>query len=407
MANRLSFLLVASSIFVWAIPANAQVNATDPARLDSLVEQQAVSAREAKALATQKKKTEKQITRLQRDLAKLAARARGLEKMSNGTRNELKVLEAREAAMQAEMFADRQAMAQMLAAMQRVEAQPPPPILVSGTDAVSAARSTSMLLYVSEKLHGRANLLQTQISELSSVRTSILEKQSEFATTQIQIDEQRSEINKKIVEKEQLASIIDTNRRAKIAEARRLSQEAKTLRDLIEKFESVAREVTPRLKPGESLLPVPRRKPRKGAPTILPYKAPPGTRFADMRGQLPLPVSGRLTQAYGSRLKNGGRLKGIKLRTQPGAHVVAPFSGRVEFAGPFNDEDVVILNVGDGYFIVLTGLGSTDVKAASRVAAGEPLGRMPDRSRPTIFVEFRKDRSTIDPTPWLNSGLTK
>jgi septal ring factor EnvC (AmiA/AmiB activator) len=97
------------------------------------------------------------------------------------------------------------------------------------------------------------------------------------------------------------------------------------------------------------------------------------------------------------------------LKTAKRAQVVAPFPGRVEFSGEFNDDNVVILNVGNGYFIVMTGLGETFASAGDSVAGGEPLGIMPsgNTAKPEFFMEFRKDRASIDPSPWIGTALAK
>ena len=87
--------------------------------------------------------------------------------------------------------------------------------------------------------------------------------------------------------------------------------------------------------------------------------------------------------------------------------MVAPFPARVEFSGEFDDDHVVILNVGSGYFIVLTGMGETFANAGDMVAGGEPLGLMPTfvKNKPELFMEFRKDRASINPTPWIGTAL--
>jgi septal ring factor EnvC (AmiA/AmiB activator) len=182
---------------------------------------------------------------------------------------------------------------------------------------------------------------------------------------------------------------------------------------LIRAFEERANEIAPRIKPKRERIPEksdpsPQVKPRKGQPPPV-YVPSAGQRFADARGALPLPVLGRLSKAFGARLTGGGRSKGVSLKTAKNAQVVAPFDGRVEFAGAFDEDYVVILNVGNGYFIVMTGLGNTFASAGDSVITGEPLGTMPKRSKssPELFMEFRKNRASIDPAPWIGTALAK
>ena len=108
---------------------------------------------------------------------------------------------------------------------------------------------------------------------------------------------------------------------------------------------------------------------------------------------------------YGARGTDGEKSKGITISTRSGAQVLAPFSGRIEFAGDFkNYSRVVILNVGDGYFIVLTGMTESFGKKGQMVLSGEPLGRM-GTSSPELYIELRKKGTPVNPIPWLGNNL--
>ena len=172
------------------------------------------------------------------------------------------------------------------------------------------------------------------------------------------------------------------------------------MRELIKRFESTASDVVPRLKPAPGSA-VPRIKPKTGSRPPEPLNLPEGTRFADARGGLKPPVQGTLKSGYGS-----GR-KGLTVSTSLSAQVTAPFTGRIEFAGAFkNYDNVVILNVGDNYFMLLTGLGEIFVNSGEMVGVGEPIGMMPNSSKLTeLYIELRKNGSPINPAPWLGNAF--
>ncbi|MEX0628101.1 MAG: peptidoglycan DD-metalloendopeptidase family protein [Cucumibacter sp.] len=99
--------------------------------------------------------------------------------------------------------------------------------------------------------------------------------------------------------------------------------------------------------------------------------------------------------------------------TRAEAQVVAPADGWVVYKGPYlNYGQIVILNAGLGYNIVLAGLDSTAVELGQFVLMGEPLGQMGTRttgqtvatsagmSRPTLYIEIRSDGAPIDPSEW-------
>jgi septal ring factor EnvC (AmiA/AmiB activator) len=89
----------------------------------------------------------------------------------------------------------------------------------------------------------------------------------------------------------------------------------------------------------------------------------------------------------------------------------------VVYAGPFrNYGQVLILNAGGGYHVVLAGMDRISVNVGQFVLTGEPIAVMiggapgngsqaaatqvSSSGKPVLYVEFRKDGSPIDPSPW-------
>jgi murein DD-endopeptidase MepM/ murein hydrolase activator NlpD len=141
--------------------------------------------------------------------------------------------------------------------------------------------------------------------------------------------------------------------------------------------------------------------------------------FARRAGLLPLPVSGSFARRFGEEDGIGGSLKGDILRTQSGVIVTAPVDGTVLYAGRFRSYgQLLILNPGDGYHIVLAGMDRLNVSLGQSVLAGEPVGVMGDtrlasiaasaldRAVPELYVEFRKDGKPIDPKLWWARELS-
>jgi septal ring factor EnvC (AmiA/AmiB activator) len=112
--------------------------------------------------------------------------------------------------------------------------------------------------------------------------------------------------------------------------------------------------------------------------------------------------------------------EGLSLKAVPGAAVVAPFDGKIVYAGPFrNLGRVLIIRHDRRYYSALAGLGRVDAKLGDWVLAGEPVGAVPDipsggagaeapeaeESDPgrLLYYELRRDGRPIDPQPWLAS----
>ncbi len=131
-------------------------------------------------------------------------------------------------------------------------------------------------------------------------------------------------------------------------------------------------------------------------------------------GQLPpkrapgAPVVGELVSRFGAETP-AGPAPGIRYQAAPGAHVLAPCAGAVEFAAPFHSYgQVVILDCGESYRIVLAGMDRLLVRSGMEVSAGEAVGVMAEwnpgssEPRPTLYLELHHGSEVINPLPWLH-----
>ncbi|WP_425230890.1 murein hydrolase activator EnvC family protein [Sphingomonas sp.] len=108
-------------------------------------------------------------------------------------------------------------------------------------------------------------------------------------------------------------------------------------------------------------------------------------------GAYRLPVSGRLVTGLGEVSAAGVRARGLSFAVAPGALVVAPAGGTVRYARPFRGYGViVVIDHGDGWTTLVTGLGRVAVAAGRFVAAGTLLGHAPTGENPQITVELRR-----------------
>ena len=148
-----------------------------------------------------------------------------------------------------------------------------------------------------------------------------------------------------------------------------------------------------------------------------PGRIKPAIPFSDARGKLPLPAQGRRALTFGEKTQFGGQSKGMVIETRPSAQVTSPCDGWVVYAGEFRSYgQLLIINAGDGYHILLAGLSQIDVQPGQFVLTAEPVGTMSGGQKnstsapvsgPVLYVELRKDGRPIDPDPWWASGQQK
>jgi septal ring factor EnvC (AmiA/AmiB activator) len=136
--------------------------------------------------------------------------------------------------------------------------------------------------------------------------------------------------------------------------------------------------------------------------------------FTELNGRLDYPAQGQRLRGFGDDDGFGSRSRGLFIATRPQAQVTAPADGKVEFAGEFRSYGLLlILNVGEGYHVLMAGLGTITAETGQAIRTGEPVGSMGDQPasgtligdrledrRPILYIEFRKDGGAIDPSAW-------
>ena len=125
-----------------------------------------------------------------------------------------------------------------------------------------------------------------------------------------------------------------------------------------------------------------------------------------------MPVNGARIREFGASDGLGGTEKGVSIAARPGGQITAPCDGWVVYSGTFrNYGQLLILNAGGGYHVLLAGMDRISVDLGQFVVTGEPVAVMGGgvqsaaalamtSSQSVLYVEFRKDGTPIDPGPW-------
>lgn len=117
--------------------------------------------------------------------------------------------------------------------------------------------------------------------------------------------------------------------------------------------------------------------------------------------ELQLPVAGRTVAGFGTVTASGIRSQGVTLAPRPGAQAVAPAPGRVAFAGPYRGYGrIVIIDHGNGWTSLVTGLARTNVEVGDRLVGGSPMG-VAGVERPEVTLELRRDGAPVNPLDFV------
>ncbi|OLF75277.1 hypothetical protein AWH62_05510 [Maricaulis sp. W15] len=382
-------------------------DAGEAARLE---QEERESAERAEAARRQAEELASEVGLMQRQLVDLGERVGASENAALGAERELARLGQEEAELLSRLTADRETLIDILAAIQRIESQTPPAVMAAPDDAAEAARAASLMAEVAPALRERADQIATQLTQLREVRASIESEQASLSTAEQALSAQRLELEVLIAERRALEARRRNEAVSFLEAASDAGQRARSIRSLISelsRMSEVMPSLNPRRLPPETGVPAPRPRPPRDLVAARVPNAPLETlRFADARGRLRMPASGEIVRAFGELAEDGTASEGIFIRTRARAQVVSPFDGRIEFAGPFNTYGgLLILNVGDGYYVVLAGMSVTYASVGQSVLAGEPVGAMSETAQtaPDLYLELRRNDDAIDPGPWFRT----
>jgi murein hydrolase activator len=310
----------------------------------------------------------------------------------------------------------RDAIAEVLAALQRMGANPPPAILIKPQDMAEAVRAASLLGAIIPSLKSQAEALAHDIDELSGTRVSIARERDGLSQTRASLALETSRLTELIDARQKSLSLAEEALGSQQKRAADLAKEAASLKDLIARLDA---EDVQRRAEANAAHAADEQTARQialkaeDARGEEPARLKPEVAFADIKGRVPLPVAGAVVKAFGEPDGLGGTERGVSMSTLPRAVVSAPADGSVVFSGRYRTYgQLLIINAGGGYYVLLAGMDRINVSPGEFVLTGEPVGAMGEGStrmataaavgaaEPVLYIELRKDGTAIDPGPW-------
>ncbi|MCJ2057971.1 peptidoglycan DD-metalloendopeptidase family protein [Methylobacterium sp. J-048] len=371
------------------------------------------------ASAGQRAQFESEIAAIGSDRAKLDSALLDAGRQAQATEDRLSRLEERlkamiesEAAIRRSLQARRGIVAEILAALQRMGRRPPPAVLVSPEDVLAVIRTSMLLGAVVPELRGEVDTLAADLAEMIRLRGLIAQDKEGLANDLAGWAREQQRLQALVTARRARQADVESGLTAERKRAADLGAQAKSLKDLLDRTEA---EVNASRRSADEAKAAAEREARVTQERFAaagfrdPARLAPKVPFAEARGEVPRPVSGRLARAFNQPDGNGGTTRGVSFTTRPKALVSSPADGWVKFAGPFRSYGrLLIINAGDGYYLLLAGMDQISVEVGQFVLAGEPVGSMGEGGagspgsdgEPTLYVEFKKDGGSVDPEPW-------
>ena len=409
-----SILLIAAGALIHA-PAGAtespekQLKSIEK-QLDETREKQAAIVKEADALAAE-------IEALRNDSIAAAKAAQEHEGELSALDEQLAALNAEETRKAAELTRQRAQQQELLMALERLARNPPEALALAPGEPLDAVRSALLMGAAVPPLEAQAHRLRREVAALALLRDKIADAQALQRAERAKLDQEQTRlaalIARKAVVQEQLQQGAEEIGKRQL----QLAAQATDLQQLIERLETerktreteARRRAEAARREKERLARQPPRTPPEveaAIPPPLPLDpTKPATLrpFAQARGSVLAPTSGAIMRRFGENDELGVASKGLAFETREGAQVVAPFDGRVLFAGSFKGYgQILIIEHGDGYHSLLAGLDRVEGTVGQWLVAGEPVGTMPRGDvKPHLYFELRHDGQPINPLPWL------
>ncbi|MGD9537391.1 MAG: murein hydrolase activator EnvC [Alphaproteobacteria bacterium] len=361
----------------------------------------------------------------------MVAETREVERALSEIEARVAALAAEEAERRAALEAGRGPRANAITAMLRLSRRPPQALMLAPNSAVEATRSALLLAAVSHGLEAEAETLQISLRQIALLRDDLAKERQRQSEVREDLAARQAALDGLIAEKVAL----ETQSEAGLSEAERrvaaLVEESRDLEELIAKLEAarleaeeLARAAPPPAPPRPEAEVAAAAGDAEGAAEA---EAPPPDDAAEIRitaldreamraaeaprrGAFALPAEGRIVGEFGAETAHGVSAKGLSITARAGAAVIAPFAGKIVFAGPFRDYgQLLIIEHGEGYHSLLAGLGRIDTAVGRWVLAGEPVGAMSSSSDtpPQLYLELRHKGRPVNPLPWLATGSIK
>ncbi|MGN6932679.1 murein hydrolase activator EnvC family protein, partial [Neisseria sp. P0013.S004] len=126
--------------------------------------------------------------------------------------------------------------------------------------------------------------------------------------------------------------------------------------------------------------------------------------FSRMQGRLKKPVSGTLAGLFGQDRGDGEVWKGVFYQTTPST-VSSIAAGTVTYADELEGfGKVIVIDHGDGYISIYSGLSEIEVAKGYAVAAGNRLGisgTLPSGME-GLYLEVRYNGQAMNPLSWVS-----
>lgn len=316
-------------------------------------------------------------------VAALTRTIRAYETGLAALRQALRQAELRQDQLTLQFQTKRDRIAQLLGVLSRIDAEPGPLLLLHPSGPLGTVRSGMMLADVTPALQTEVTVLKVQLEELAQIRTLQKSAGETLAEGLTAAQAARSDLSQAISDRTELP--------------KRFTEDPEVLRGLLESADTL-----------------------EAFAAGLTLDDSDNSQFIDAKGVLDLPALGTVLLRPNETDARGVTRPGVTFATRASALVTSPWPATIRYRGPLLDYgNVIIIEPGDGYLLILAGLNQVYGEVGEVVAKGAALGLMGGaeagtadlltptqedtggRETETLYLELRQGAAPVDPMEWF------
>ena len=319
-------------------------------------------------------------------VAALTQTIRAYELGLDAVREGLRQVTIRETALTLQFEAQRDQVARLIGVLESLPTDPGPLLLLHPTGPLGTAQSGMLLAEVTPALQAEADRLRGELTEVNDLRAVQEAASATLAQGLGAVQEARSALSQAISDRTDLPI--------------RFIDDPDALKGLLESADTLDAFAA-----------------GLGSDAAAEYLSPD---IAAAKGTLPMPVLGTILRRPDEADAAGVRRPGLLVATRARALVTAPWPATIRYRGPLLDYgNVMILELGRGYLLILAGLDTVYGEVGEVVPSGAALGLMggPEAmateflvsaqdgsgagGSETMYMELRQGADPVDPTEWF------
>ena len=414
--KKIFIVLVIAFVSAFLMPnlgvcASTQVSASKVAQIEA--EAKKVS-QEHKQMEQKANEVKKELANVQKKMLETAKKIQSSEDEVIRRRTELDELQKHLADSEEKFKEENGMLIETLAALENLALRPSEAVLVQPLSPVEVMRSSILLRGSVHSLEKRASAIRESIEDISRQKQQINSRLVELEEQSKSLEVQREDMEKLSKQKSQMYNSLSSKSAEAKKRADELANQASGLRDLLDKLEKQKEIEAKQQAEKERLAKAKETEKLRQANNhswsgtgfdfdkYAEVDEQPMLKFSQAKGKLSKPAKGSVVTAFHQELSKGVKSNGIDIKTASKAQVIAPYDGKVIFAGPFKNFDtLVIIDNGEGYTTLLSGMKETYTQVGQMLLVGEPVGIMPSDDNSKLHMEIRKNNQPLNPAEWL------